>query len=443
MQDKSSSTIQYISPQEAVSCIRSGSHIHLSSASQVPSSLLDALAERALNGSITDIHLHHSFNAGFRQLINYEQLEGRIIDQPFFVGPGTRNAIELGLADYIPVHLSETQALYRTGILQCDVAIISVSTPRGGKAVSLGGDVVCTLGALDVAKYVIAEVNPNIPFCFGDAVIPIERIDAFVYSDRPLVETHIKDSTEVEKRIGEKCAALIPDGSCIQMGIGSLPNAIAASLYDHKHLGMHTEMFSNGLMGLIKSGVIDGTKKQIDSRQAVASFVIGDAELFSFVNENSLVRMMDINYTNNPANIARNDNVVAINAAVQIDLSGQICADSVGHHVISGTGGQLDFIRGASMSRGGISIIALNSTTKTGLSKIVSSLRVGAGVVTPRASVQWVVTEYGAINLYGCSMRERANMLINIAHPNYREQLEREAFDIFGPRLKMFVKPID
>lgn len=441
MSNQPSNMIQYITPQEAVSCIQSGSHIHLSSASQVPVSLLDALVDRAMSGEITDIHLHHSFNAGFRQLINYEQLEGKIIDQPFFVGPGTRGAVESGLADYIPVHLSETQSLYRSGVLKCDVAIISVSTPRGGKAVSLGGDVVCTLGALDVAQYVIAEVNPNVPFCFGDAVIPLDRIDAFVYSERPLIETHIQTPSEVDGRIGEMCATLIPDGACIQMGIGTLPDAIAAKLYDHKHLGMHTEMFSNGLMGLIKSGVIDGTRKQIDSRQAVASFVIGDGELFSFVNENSLVRMMDINYTNNPANIARNDNVVAVNAAVQIDLSGQICADSVGHHVISGTGGQLDFVRGASMSRGGISIIALNSTTKKGVSKIVSSLRQGAGVVTPRASVQWIVTEYGAVNLYGCSIRERANMLINIAHPDYREQLEREAFEIFGPRLKMFLKP--
>ena len=302
----------------------------------------------------------------------------------------------------------------------------------------MGGDVVCSLGALDVAKFVIAVVNPSVPYCYGDAVIPIERIDAFVFDHSPLLETYTPRPSEMEMSIGRDCAALIPDGACLQMGIGSLPNAIAASLRDHKHLGLHTEMFSNGLMELIELGVIDGTRKQIDARKSVASFVLGDNRLFEFVNENSLIRMMDICYTNDPANIARNDNVAAVNAAVQIDLTGQICADSIGSRIISGTGGQLDFVRGASMSRGGVSIIALTSRTKDKQSKIVSLLNNGAGVVTPRASVQWVVTEYGAVNLFGRSIRERANLLISIAHPDDRERLEREAYSVFGSYLKMY-----
>ena len=429
--------VKYISADEAVSGIQSGSHIHIASASQVPIVLIQALARRVKGEGLKDLHFHHSYSEG-NALFADKEYAGAFIDQPFFIGPEVRQSISGGYADYVPVHLSETQLLYRSGILPCDVALIMVAPTRDGKAVSLGGDVVCSLAAIEVAKQVIAVVNPNVPYTFGDAVIPIEKVQAFVYDETPLVETHIPESTEIEVAIGKECAALIPDGACIQMGIGSLPNAIAAQLMGHKHLGMHTEMFSNGLMDLMRAGVLDGTRKQIDYGKAVSSFVLGDKELFDFVNENWSVLMMDINYTNNPGIICRNENVVAVNAAVEIDLSGQVCADSVGSRVISGTGGQLDFIRGASMSRKGKSIIAMTSRSKKGQSKIVSQLKHGAGVVTPRASTQWIVTEYGAVNLYGHSIQERANLLISIAHPDDRERLEREAFELFGPYLKMY-----
>lgn len=429
--------VKYITAEEAVSRIQFGSHIHIASASQVPTVLIQALARRVKEEGLKDLHFHHSYSEG-SALFADKEYAGAFIDQPFFVGPGVRLSIAGGYADYVPVHLSETQLLYRSGILPCDVALIMVAPTRDGKAVSLGGDVVCSLAAIEVAKQVIAVVNPNVPYTFGDAVIPIERIHAFVYDESPLGETHIPESTVIEVTIGKECAALIPDGACIQMGIGSLPNAIAAQLGDHKHLGMHTEMFSNGLMELMRAGVLDGTRKQIDYGKAVSSFVLGDKELFDFVNENWSVLMMDINYTNNPGVICRNEDVVAVNAAVEIDLSGQVCADSIGSRIISGTGGQLDFIRGASMSRRGKSIIAMTSRSKKGQSKIVSQLKHGAGVVTPRASIQWVVTEYGAVNLYGHSIQERANLLISIAHPDDRERLEREAYELFGPYLKMY-----
>lgn len=429
--------VKYITAEEAVSRIQFGSHIHIASASQVPTVLIQALARRVKEERLKDLHFHHSYSEG-SALFADKEYAGAFIDQPFFVGPEVRLSIAGGYADYVPVHLSETQLLYRSGILPCDVALIMVAPTRDGKAVSLGGDVVCSLAAIEVAKQVIAVVNPNVPYTFGDAVIPIERIHAFVYDESPLGETHIPESTVIEVTIGKECAALIPDGACIQMGIGSLPNAIAAQLGDHKHLGMHTEMFSNGLMELMRAGVLDGTRKQIDYGKAVSSFVLGDKELFDFVNENWSVLMMDINYTNNPGVICRNEDVVAVNAAVEIDLSGQVCADSIGSRIISGTGGQLDFIRGASMSRRGKSIIAMTSRSKKGQSKIVSQLKHGAGVVTPRASIQWVVTEYGAVNLYGHSIQERANLLISIAHPDDRERLEREAYELFGPYLKMY-----
>lgn len=428
---------KFVSADEAVSGIHSGSHIHIASASQVPTVLIEALSRRVENEGLKNLHFHHSYSEGNALFADKAFVEA-FIDQPFFIGPKVRPSIAEGFADYLPVHLSETQLLYRSGILPCDAALIMVAPTRDGKAVSLGGDVVCSLAAIEVAKQVIAVVNPNVPYTFGDAVIPIEKISAFVYDDTPLVETKIPASTEIELAIGKECAALIPDGACIQMGIGSLPNAIAVQLTGHQQLGMHTKMFSNGLMELMKAGVMDGTRKQIDYGKAVSSFVLGDKELFKFVNENWSVLMMDINYTNNPAIISRNENVVAVNAAVKIDLSGQVCADSIGSRVISGTGGHLDFIRGASMSRKGKSIVAMTSRAKNGQSKIVPMLKQGAGVVTPRASIQWVVTEYGAVNLFGHSIQERANMLISIAHPDDRERLEKEAFGLFGPYLKMY-----
>lgn len=296
----------------------------------------------------------------------------------------------------------------------------------------MGGDVVCTLGAMEAAKTIIAVVNSFVPFAFGDARISIDRIHYFVRDNRPLEYSSVTVPTEVEQKLGEVCADLIPFGACLQMGVGSLPNALAVALKNHKYLGLHSEMFADGVMALIKSGVIDNSRKVIDCGNSVSSFLLGSPEIFKFVHENPDVLMMDIGYTNSPAIIAKKPNVASVNAAVQIDLTGQVCADTVGTRIISDTGGQLDFVEVANLSENGISIIALTSRAKNGQSKIVPTLHVGAGVVTPRADVNWIATEYGAVNLYGKGLKERAKLLISIAYPDDRGQLERAAFERFG-----------
>ena len=301
--------------------------------------------------------------------------------------------------------------------------MVQVSEPVDGM-VSLGTSVDCSVAALEVARERIAVVNPNVPFSYGD-LIPLERFTALVKDDRPLITKEYVQPSETDLTIGRHCAELVPDGACLQMGIGSLPNAVCASLKGHRHLGLHTEMFADGALELIRSGVIDGSLKAIDRGKVVASFLLGSDEVYRFIDHNPDVLMRDIAYTNDPRVIARNPQVVSINSAIEIDLSGQVCADSIGPAIYSGTGGQLDFVRGAKLSEGGKAIIALASRSPKGHPKIVRQLRPGAGVVTPRADVQWVVTEYGAVNLYGKSLQERARLLISIAHPEDRGALER------------------
>ena len=305
-----------------------------------------------------------------------------------------------------------------------------------GGYVSLGGSVDCSVAALKVARYKIAVVNRNIPHTYGDALVPLSVFDFFVEDDRPLPDHISMIPSEVEEKIGRFCSELIDDGSCLQMGIGALPDALSFFLRDRRDLGIHTEMFSAGVLELIKMGVITGANKSIDRGRVVASFLLGTQDLYDFVDFNRRVLMMDIEYVNNPYVIARNSKVVAINSAVQIDLTGQICADSIGPRIISGTGGQLDFIRGAYLSKGGKSILAIPSRTRNGISKIVPILNEGAGVVTPRADAQWVVTEYGSVNLRGLSLQERAKALIGIAHPNDRACLCEAASIRFGSRFR-------
>ena len=308
--------------------------------------------------------------------------------------------------------------------------MVQVSEPENGM-VSLGTSVDCSIAALDVARERIAVVNPNVPFALGN-LVPIERFTALVQDNRPLITKEYASPSETDLQIGRICSELVPDGACLQMGIGAMPNAICAALKDHRHLGLHTEMFSDGALALIKSGVIDGENKAIDKGKVVASFLLGSQEVYSFIDHNPQVLMLDIAYTNDPRVIAQNPDMVSINSAIEIDLTGQVCADSIGERIYSGTGGQLDFVRGAKLSKGGKAIIALASRTAKGLPKIVPTLKPGAGVVTPRADIQWVVTEFGAVNLYGKSLQERARLLISIAHPEDREALSRAAFDRFG-----------
>ena len=398
--------------------------MHLSSIASVPQCLIEALSGRA--SELKDIHFHHFHTEGPAP---YSQ-GGAFFDQGFFIGPNVRENVQKGLADYIPVNLFETQAMYRSGALPCDVAMVQVSEPENGM-VSLGTSIDCSPAAIEAARERIAVINPNVPFSYGES-IPLERFTAIVYDDRPLITKEYSKPTETDMAIGRHCAELIPDGACLQMGIGAMPNAICAALKGHKHLGLHTEMFSDGALELIKSGVIDGSAKSIDKGKVVASFLLGSRKVYDFIDHNPAVLMKDIAYTNDPRIIAQNPGMVSINSAIEIDITGQVCADSIGERIYSGTGGQLDFVRGAKLSKGGKSIIALASRTRSGATKIVPTLKTGAGVVTPRADVQWIVTEFGAVNLYGKSLQERAKLLISIAHPEDREYLTEAAVKRFN-----------
>ena len=428
--------LNYVSADEAVSVVKTHDHIHISSAAHVPFILIEALCRRADAGEIEDIHFHHSYTEG-PALYSDSKYQGVFFDQAFFVGPTVRPNVNLGIADYIPVHLSETQKLYRSRIVPCDVAMVSVSTPGMGGYVSLGGSVDCSVAALEVAKIKIAVVNKYVPHTYGDALIPIDTFDYFIEDNRPLPEHISMIPSEIEKKIGKNISELIDDGSCLQLGIGALPDALAFFLRDRRDLGVHTEMFSAGVLELMKMGVVTGANKKIDRGRVVASFLLGTADFYQFVDFNRSILMMDIGYVNDPFIIARNPKVVAINSAVQVDITSQISADSVGTRIISGTGGQLDFVKGAKMSDGGKSITAFPSRAKNGQSKIVPILDDGAGVVTPRADAEWIVTEYGAVNVEGLSLQERAKRIISIAHPDDRECLERAAYERFGNHYRL------
>lgn len=421
----------YVSADEAAKMVKSGDHIHLSSIASVPHVLIQALCRRADAGELRDLHFHHFHTEGPAPY-SEERYSGIFFDQGFFVGANVRPNVNSGYADYLPINLWISQKLYRGGTLPCDVAMVQVSLPDKQGMVSLGTSIDCSLAAVEVAKKAIAVVNPNVPFAYGD-LISADRFDCLVYDETPLITKEPAVPSETEIAIGRNCAALIPDGACIQMGIGALPNAVAVSLKDHKHLGIHTEMFSDGVLGLIRDGVVDGSCKKIDKGLNVASFLLGSKDVYDYIDHNTRVLMKDIAYTNDPRIISLNPNVVSINSAIEVDLTGQVCADSIGTRIFSGTGGQLDFVRGSSLSDGGKSIIAFASRTNKGKSKIVSVLNQGAGVVTPRADVNWIVTEYGAVDLFGRSIQERAKLLISIAHPDDREALDRAAFGRFGP----------
>lgn len=423
--------IRFVSPDEAVSHIPSHCHIHLSSVASVPHCLIQALVRRADAGDVTDLHFHHFHTEGPAPY-SEPRYEGIFFEQGFFVGPNVRANVNAGYADYTPVHLGETPRLYKSGAIKLGAALVNVSLPDAEGRVSLGTSVDCSVAAIQTADLVIGVINPNVPFAYGD-LIPLESFDYLVQDDTPLVTANFAEPTPTEMLIGKNCAALVEDGDCLQMGIGALPNALASQLSGHKNLGLHTEMFADGLLRLIKKGVINGSCKDIDKGKVVASFLLGSQEVYSFIDHNPDVLMRDITYTNDPWVISRNRKMKAINSATEVDLTGQISADSIGMRIFSGTGGQVEFVRGASMSEGGKSITAFASRTNKGKNKIVSTINPGGGIVTPRADAHWIVTEYGAVDLYGRSLQERAKLLISIAHPDDREMLEREAFERFGP----------
>jgi acyl-CoA hydrolase len=424
--------LKYISADEAVKVVKSGDHIHLSSVASAPKILIEALMRRGDAGELKDVRIHHLHTEGSAPYTD-AKYEGIFFHQAFFVGSNVRKNVQAGYADYIPIFLSETQKLYRSGVLPCNVAMIQVSPPDKHGFVSLGTSVDATLAAIECAEHVIAVVNKYVPRAWGDAMIPTSMIDIFVQCDEPLEEAHFKEPDEIESAIGKNCAALIEDGACLQMGIGAIPNAVLAQLGNHKDLGIHTEMFADGVLPLVEKGVINGANKVIDKGKMVSTFLMGSQQCYDFIDDNPMVKMMDVGYTNDPFIISKNPKVTAINSALQVDITGQACADSIGTKFFSGVGGQIDFIYGASLSDRGKAIIAMPSVTKKGESKIAPVLTPGAGVVTTRNHIHWFVTEYGAVNLYGKSLQERAKLIISVAHPNYREELDKAAFERFGP----------
>jgi len=397
------------------------------------------MVERGRAGEIRDVKIQHIHIEGTVEYANPE-FEGIFDSQQFFVGANLRKQTQAGFADYIPIFLSETQKLIREGYLKVNVAMIMVSPPDKHGFVSLGTSVDATLAAIQCAETVIALVNPNVPRAWGDAMISIDMIDQFVEDDAPLYAHNLAPLSDIEMTIGKNVATLIEDGACLQMGIGGIPNAVLAQLGTHKDLGVHTEMFSDGILPLVEKGVVTGRRKNFEKGKMVASFLMGSKALYDFIDDNPMVAMMDVGHTNDVAVIRKLDNVTAINAALAIDITGQVCADSIGIKHYSGVGGQIDFIRGAGHSKNGKPIIAMPSVTEKGISKISPTLLEGSGVVSTRANIHWVVTEQGVVNLYGKTLQERARLLISIAHPNHREMLEKAAFERFGSHFRFVTK---
>jgi len=423
---------KFISADEAVKVVKSGDHVHFSSVASAPKILIEALVRRGDAGELRNVRIHHLHTEGAAPYTE-AKYEGIFFHQAFFVGGNVRKSVQAGYSDYIPVFLSETQKLYRSGTLPCNVAMIQVSTPDKHGFVSLGTSVDATLAAIECAEHVIAVVNKNVPRAWGDAMIPLNMIDYFVEADELLEPAHFTSPDEIEAAIGKNCADLIEDGACLQMGIGAIPNAVLTMLGNHKNLGIHTEMFADGVLPLVEKGIINGANKAIDKGKMVSTFLMGSQACYDFIDDNPMVLMMDVKYTNDPFIISKNPKVTAINSALQIDLTGQVCADSLGTTFYSGVGGQIDFIYGASLSVGGKAIIAMPSITNKGISKIAPVLNPGGGVVTTRNHIHWFVTEYGAVNLYGKSLQERAKLLISISHPDHRSALDKAAFERFGP----------
>ena len=431
--------IKFVSSAEAVKVIKSNDHVHLSSVASAPQCLINAMCDRGRAGELKDVHIHHLHTEGPAPYAEPE-FEGVFQHDAFFVGHNVRKSVQSGFADYIPVFLSETQRLYRDGYLPCNVAMIQVCPPDQHGYVSLGTSVDATLAAVEKAEHVIAVINPNVPRALGDALIPMSMIDIFVEDNTPLMPAHFTEPDEIETAIGIHCAELIEDGACLQMGIGAIPNAVLAQLGNHKNLGIHTEMFADGVLPLVESGVINGANKALDKGKMVSTFLMGSQKVYDFINNNPQVAMMDVGYTNDPFIIAQNPKTTAINSALSVDLTGQVNADSLGTKFFSGVGGQIDFVYGASRSKGGKAIIAMPSVTNKGISKISSTLAPGAGVVTTRNHIHWFVTEYGAVNLYGRTLQERAKLIISVAHPNHREALEQAAFERYGSHFRFVTK---
>lgn len=409
---------------EAVQLIQSGHRVFTSGNAATPRVLLRALIER--KAELTNVELVHLLLLGSE--FSAPGLAGHFRHNALFVGPGDRPAVNAGAADYTPIFLSEIPTLFSSGVLPLDVAMLHVSPPDEHGFMSLGIEVLASKAAAETARTVIVQINEQMPRVLGDSFLHVSRVHAIVETNEPLPELEKSGFGEVERRIGQHIAAMIPDGATLQMGIGAIPDAVLTSLVGKRDLGIHTEMISDGVMQAMEAGIFTGAKKTLHPGKAIATLILGSQELYHFVDNNPAFELHPSTYTNDPFIIAQNDNLIAINSALEVDLTGQVCAESIGAAIYSGFGGQLDFIRGAARARGGKPIIALPATARNDeFSRIVPLLKPGAGVVTTRGDVHDVVTEFGVAHLYGKTLRQRARALIDIAHPRFREALEQSA----------------
>jgi 4-hydroxybutyrate CoA-transferase len=416
-----------VGARDVVAHLKNRHKVFVHGAAATPTTLLDAMVERTDLEGVELFHLHLSGPCRFSEARHQHSF----ISNPLFTDHGMRRPVEEGRAFFVPVFLSDVPALFATRRIPLDVALVSLSPPDEHGLCTLGTSIDAAKTATEHATIILAEINEQLPRTHGATVVPFERVTAFVHTDRPLHEAPAGAIGAVENQIGEHIAELVEDGSTLQMGIGAIPNAVLSRLGNKHDLGVHTEMFSDLLVPLIEAGVVTNRRKKVHPGRTVTSFVNGTRALFDFVHDNQLVEFHPCDRTNDTALIRKNPRVVAVNAALEIDLTGQVCADSIGHRIYSGIGGQMDFIRGAALSEGGKAIIALPSTAKQGqVSRIVSTLKPGAGVVTTRGHVQYVATEYGVVDLHGLNLKQRAQALISIAHPDFRAELTREVMEL-------------
>jgi acyl-CoA hydrolase len=417
--------MRIVTPAEAVASIDSGQTVYVHGAAATPSALLAALTQRATDlTGVTTVGLH--LEGPCPHLA--PEMAGHIRHRALFIGPNARDAVNEGRADYVPIFLSDIPNLFSRGILPLDAALINVSPPDEHGFCSLGTSVDATLAAVQSARTVIAQLNTAMPRTLGDSFVHVDQIDLAVEVDQPPHAHAVAAIGEVERQIGQHVAALVPDGATLQFGIGAIPAAVGEALRDKRDLGVHTELFTDTVVDLVEAGAVTGAAKEINRGKIVTAFVLGTPRLYRFIDDNPMVEMRPVDYTNDTSVIRRFRRMVALNSAIEVDLSGQVVADSIGRRLYSGVGGQMDFIRGAALAEEGRAIIALPSTAAAGsASRIVASVREGAGVVTTRAHVRTVVTEWGVAELFGRSLAERARALIEIAHPDFRDELRHAA----------------
>ncbi|MBO9633331.1 MAG: acetyl-CoA hydrolase/transferase family protein [Chitinophagaceae bacterium] len=423
---------KYRTAAEAVQVIRSGQRVFVHGSAAIPLHLVRAMLKRY--AELEDVELVSITTLGDLDLMREEYRDSFFVNS-LFVSANMREVVNEGRGDYVPVFLGQIPQLFKKDILPIDVALIQVSPPDKHGFCTLGTSVDIARAAVDTAKYIIAQVNPMMPRTHGNGIVHVNKIDVLVDQPQELPEVNYSSRSDAASaRIGEHVASLISDGATLQLGIGVIPDQVLKNLGGHKYLGLHTEMFSDGVVPLIEKGIIDNSKKKLNPGRSVTSFLTGTRRLYDFIDDNPSIVVMDIGYVNDPGVIRQNPAVTAINSALEIDITGQVCADSIGTYQFSGIGGQMDFMQGASMSENGMPIIAMPSITRKGVSRIVPFLKEGAGVVTTRGHVHWVVTEYGIADLFGKNMQQRAKLLTDLAHPDHREMLGKAFFERFGKR---------